>query len=305
MVAQFILSFDCEGKWGVADHLTAQDQQSLSEKNLRWAYQQTLCLLDKYQIPATFAFVGCFSLTSRELKEIEPEFKKLADIFPHYLGVTYEHCFKRAADGWIGDWAVNMVQSSSLAHELALHSMTHIPWDDPNMSESIARQELFLLDQFNNEVISQSKTYIYPRNAVAYPHLLKDRNILGYRIARPRTSRIRSLAHEFNIFNQPEQCDNRSQVLPLKIPAGYFVNWQHGLRRSVPIKLTQFRARNLLKKAAQQSATVHYRLHPENIASAPQTLNALSAILHEVHVLRERGECVILTQHDYCKEAIR
>ena len=61
MPATFILSLDCEGKWGVADHLDAQTHRSLADARLRAAYRDILAALDRYDIAATFAFVGLFA----------------------------------------------------------------------------------------------------------------------------------------------------------------------------------------------------------------------------------------------------
>lgn len=63
MTARFILSLDCEGKWGGADHLTPADHAGLSDQRLRQAYSDNLALLDEFDLPATSAFFGCFSLS--------------------------------------------------------------------------------------------------------------------------------------------------------------------------------------------------------------------------------------------------
>ena len=69
LTARFILSLDCEGKWGVADHLTPANHAQLTDAKLREAYRSILDLLDRYAIPATFAYVGCFSLSAVELAQ--------------------------------------------------------------------------------------------------------------------------------------------------------------------------------------------------------------------------------------------
>ena len=51
------LSFDCEGRWGMADRNHAWLSE-LTTENLTEAYEYILETLSKYNIGATFAFVG-------------------------------------------------------------------------------------------------------------------------------------------------------------------------------------------------------------------------------------------------------
>jgi peptidoglycan/xylan/chitin deacetylase (PgdA/CDA1 family) len=302
MTAKFIISFDCEGKWGVADHLTKQIHQALNNVNLLNSYKNIVSMLDKFDIPATFAFVGCFSVSEPELKSIEPALIELAQIFPHYLGKALTDYRTNSSQGWIGNWALDLIKLSRLNHEIGLHGVTHIPWDDPLMTEEHARQELSILYNANSDLIHEISTYIYPRNAIAYPHLLAEQGIIGYREGRARTSRLNSLLAEFNVFAKPDK--DLKHTIVQAIPAGFFVNWKYGARAYVPLNVSRIRARMLLRRAYQESALVHFWTHPENFATAPGTLNVLKAILEEVVTMRDKGLCQIFTQKSYC-EALR
>ena len=88
----------------------------------------------------------------------------------------------------------------------------------------------------------------------------------------------------------------------IAIPAGYFVNWQHGPRRIVPRELSARRAAHCLRAAHRDDAVVHYWLHPENVASAPGTIDVLRDLLRLVANLRDRGDCKVVTQAQYCAE---
>lgn len=301
MAARFILSFDCEGKWGVADHLTSALHRHLSDASLRQAYRDILALLDTYHVCATFAFVGCFSLSAQRLAAIRSELLALAQFFPDYLGKMLDDYDAGSREGWIGDWALDAVAASPCAHEIGLHGVTHVPWNHPAMTEALARQELGLAYDEHFPVAANTRTYIYPRNAVAYPQLLAERGIVGYREARPRGSRFVSLLSELNLFAKSDH-DPDKETLPLPIPAGRFVNWQSGARKYVPIQITQLRARMMLRHAVATNGIVHYWMHPENVATAPATLGILQAILQEVVALRERGLCDVVTQNSYCRQ---
>jgi peptidoglycan/xylan/chitin deacetylase (PgdA/CDA1 family) len=300
MSARFILSLDCEGKWGIADHLTPTAHAQLSDARLRAAYTSILDLLARYKIPATFAYVGCFSLSAAQLADRRPELEQMAKVFPHHLGPMLQDAFSGSREGWSGDWAVDMAASRSQSHEIGLHGVTHVPWDDPAMTEAHARADLGMAFDLNFPIARPGMTYIYPRGGFGYTHLLAERGFAGYRLVRSHNSRLLSLLSEFDLFSQPDTDPAPASLQP--IPAGYFINWLQGGRKVVPVEVTRLRARQLLKRAAKTGQVVHYWTHPENIASAPETLKVLEVILQEVAAQRERGQCDVLTQLGYCQQ---
>jgi peptidoglycan/xylan/chitin deacetylase (PgdA/CDA1 family) len=179
-------------------------------------------------------------------------------------------------------------------HELALHGVTHIPWD--SMTREQARGEMLVLQEMAAPVRAAT-TFVYPRNRVAHADLLAEFGIAGYRQSPPPKSRLASLLSEFDIFTRPEGDSRPGRPQP--IPAGHFVNWQSRTRRIVPIPLSALRADRMLKQA-DGGGIVHFWLHPENVVTAPRTLVLLRKILELVARYREAGRCEVLTQRDYC-----
>jgi len=296
VAARFILSLDCEGKWGVADILTPFEHATLTRKRQAEAYGKILALLDEYEVPATFAFVGLFGESPRSLEALYPALDRLAERAPDYLGAALQDIRDGSREGWHGDWAVEAVQSAPAGHEVALHGITHVPWG--SIDWQFARDELALLPRLQSP-LREAETFIFPRNEVAHLELLADTGIKGYRLARTYQSRAASLASEFNLLAGPE-VDNPPRGKLCAIPAGYFINWQHGARRLVPRSLSSFRARQMLLRADKSNRVVHYWLHPENIASAPATLANLRDIVEIAARMRDAGRCEILTQKSYC-----
>ncbi|MEU6696864.1 hypothetical protein [Pseudonocardia sp. NPDC046786] len=299
MTARFVLSLDCEGRWGMADRLTPGLRDALSDQPLREAYRGLLDLLDEFRMPATFAFVGLFSLDPRLMRELHPGVRELARHFPDYLGPALAELESPAAQGWHGDWAIEATRGARMPHELALHGATHVPWDHPAMTADLARRELALIHDAGIPLTSEATTYIYPRNAVAYPEVLEEFGIVGYRTARGRHSRIGSLLSEFDLTAPPDP--DLEPSWPVRVPAGYFVNWLSGPRRAVPRRISVARVRNLLTRAADTGGVVHLWTHPENLATAPATLCLLRALLREVARMRDAGRCEVLTQAEYCR----
>lgn len=299
MVARFILSLDCEGKWGVADHLTPAHKVSLSDARLRKAYESILALLEEFEIQATFAFVGAFSLSPSQIRRLSAEFIEFSREVPGYLEHAIADMEVGTKEGWSGEWAVQAVRCSRVRHEIALHGATHIPWDWPGMTLELARKELSWIYEARAPILAETTTFVFPRNACRFPWLLDEFGLAGFRRARSRSGALRSLISEFNLFEKPEAVAGVGR--PLGIPAGFFVNWQKGVRRLVPARVSRARARLLLERASRTGETVHYWTHPENIASAPATLSLLRGILEAVVEMRDKGLCEVVTQDGLCR----
>jgi peptidoglycan/xylan/chitin deacetylase (PgdA/CDA1 family) len=298
MAARFALSLDCEGKWGMADQLTPGLHTALADAPLRAAYIGLLDALDRYDIPATFAFVGAFSLNRAALVDLRPALDELARHFPDYLGPASAG-IAEGAEGWCGEWAVDAVATARIRHEIALHGATHLPWDHPALTPELARRELGLVYEAAAPILRHVSTYVFPRNAVAHLDVLDEFGIAGARAARLRSSRAANLLAEFDL-RAPSDPDPAPAV-PLEVPAGYFVNWRSGARRVVPPPLTRLRVRRMLAHAERTGGVVHLWTHPENLATAPPTLDLLRGILADVARMRDAGRCEVLTQDQYCR----
>jgi hypothetical protein len=301
MPARFILSLDCEGKWGVTHHLGAREHRTLTDANLRRAYRSIIDLLDDFDLSATFAFVGLFGESNSSFKRLRPAVENLALKAPTYIKPALLDIDSGSGEGWHGEWAVSLVENASVQHEIALQGVTHVPWDQ--MTDAFVADEMAIYRELTGPV-RNSRTMVYPRNRVAHTRLLPEYGIEGYRMAPCPRSRARSLAAEFNLFAKSEQDSAWSGEGAVAIPAGYFVNWQSGLRRLVPIAVSEKRFAKLLANAEMIDGLVHFWLHPENVASAPATLDLLRMMARHVARARETGHCTVLTQASYCQSMI-
>ncbi|MEJ7775846.1 MAG: hypothetical protein WKF52_00325 [Sphingomicrobium sp.] len=297
MTARFILSLDCEGKWGVADLLNADLHRTLSDERLRSAYGALVDMLDEFEIPATFAFVGAFTETPSGLKRLQPQLAQMAKRVPHYVGAALSDMNQGSRQGWCGDWAVDRVGAARTTHEIALHGVSHVPWTW--MDQDLLSLELALLRSLESPVRT-AKTFIYPRNEVAHVEALASIGIEGYRLAPPPRSRAVSLLSELNVFAGADR-DSPAAGAPRRIPAGRFINLRSGPRRLVPTQVSSLRGARMLQDSEQRGGVVHYWAHPENFASAPSTLHLLHKILERVARLRDAGRCEVLTQIGYCR----
>lgn len=300
MPATFLFSFDCEGKWGVADGLLLATHQGLSDERLRQAYRQLVALLERYEMPATFAFVGLFAEPPAQVVRMRESLDRMASLSPDYLAPALADMREGSRQGWHGDWAIDLVGSSASPHEIAFHGVTHIPWD--RMDGRLLDEEMSLFRSLASPVRG-SRTMVFPRNRAGHLDAVRTLGIEGYRKGLNR-ARLVNLLDEINPLPRL-QADDALDEGPVAIPAGYFVNWQAGPRRAIPRSLSRLRARLLIDRAARSGTTVHFWLHPENIAQSPRTLARLEDILALVRRACERGQGRIQTQLGYCLDRRR
>jgi peptidoglycan/xylan/chitin deacetylase (PgdA/CDA1 family) len=283
MAGRFILSFDCEGKWGIADHLRPEHDALLSGGRLTEAYGWIAALLAETEVPATFAFTELMLLDPAALAALPGA--EIAARLP-YTSAAFAEIAAGRFDGWSLPEVAALVADR---HEIATHGVTHAPWGEIDAAQ--ARFELSLTAR------APGQTFIFPRNQVAHVEVLAEAGFTGYRLGPPPRSRAVSLLQEANLASRSEPVP--SAAVPQPIPAGYFINWRSGPRRLVPPALTRARARRILNHAARTGGVAHFWTHPENIASAPGTLVNLRAVIEEAVKLRDAGRIEIQTQRDF------
>lgn len=286
-----IFSLDCEGKWGVADHLTREHHALLDDANLRATYRKVCDVFARFGVPATFASVALFATSDEEFAALPLE--DIARELP-YAAPALDDLRNGSGQGWRAPWYRDMVGD---LHELASHGGTHTPFDD--LTPEQAHFELSLIPGLAGQ------TFIFPRNRVDHLSRLAEAGVIAYREAPRRGSRLASLAAEFNIRERSQDPRDSTSGAdePEAIPAGYFINWLSHLRRVVPRAVTRLRARSIIEHAARTGGVAHFWTHPENIATAPATLDNLVAIVEETVRLRDRGEIVVQTQEAFARSA--
>ncbi len=280
-----IISFDCEGRWGLADQAYEPLTQMITDENLRESYDDIFASLTAADLPATFA---CVQLFLRDHKDVsDDELNSYGATFPYLRDVRAA----RADDlsGWHAPWLLDAIPKN---HEIGLHGFTHIPWSE--LSPDQARAELA------NTPAEFRRTLIYPRNDVAHTDLLAEYGCEGYRVASKKRKGAAKLLAEANPYSAPaEPIKTGGNVV--EIPGGYFINWQRGARRHIPQSLSRMRARNCLRDAAKTGGVAHFWIHPENIATHPKTMQNFQAIVDEVARAHSAGDINVMTQIEYCR----
>ena len=132
--AVFIMSFDCEGKWGLADNITDQNCQILTNHNINSSYQQLLDIISRHSLKATFAFVGAFTMSFDEFMEKREWFNDVPINDVSWLVNFNQDVSNQNFDGWFDPIPFEIVKQQP-QHEIASHGFTHVLLDEKLISE--------------------------------------------------------------------------------------------------------------------------------------------------------------------------
>ena len=305
MPPTFILSLDCEGKWGLADMLRPRHHRQLTNSNLVGAYRLLLDMFARYEIPATFAFVMALTLSNEE-KERFPVLDRRQNPGDPWL----EHYWRCLEDGLSQGWHVpetlELVRDAGV-HEIASHSFCHRPLGNGSIDPKGAAEELAHADAAAALKGLKLRTLVFPRNEVGNLRTVRSAGYLGFRsrLAPPRgkAGRFAALLNEFVVKPSPQQPDDLVEDL-VAIPSGRFFNWRFGLRRLVPPAVTRARWHNQLEQCSLNGGVVHLWLHPHNLITGPGTARVLADVLEDVARFRDRGLVQVMTQRDYCEQSL-
>jgi peptidoglycan/xylan/chitin deacetylase (PgdA/CDA1 family) len=305
MPGTFIISLDCEGKWGIADRDRRIESGFITKSALIRAYESLVRTLSTYEMSATFAFVMALTLKKDELSDWMP---RLTDV--QVDGVNWMRNFRRAEaagnlDGWFCPEAFDLVRDSG-RHEIGCHGFRHVPLGNCEVRSEEASYELRSATELAKRKGVDLKTFVFPRNHVGQLSLVADQGYSGFRNAHPvvgRHGRLGNLAREFNVLEGSQDPEPSSFGL-VSIPGGYFLNWRHGLRRAIPEAVTLMRWRSILDAAVANDGVALLYLHPHNIIDGPGTLELFSGVLHIASKLREAKGLAIVTQAEYCEARI-
>jgi peptidoglycan/xylan/chitin deacetylase (PgdA/CDA1 family) len=296
MTAVFIVSIDCEGKWGMADRV--DEARSITDDSLDAVYAMLFSTLDRYQIAATFAVVGLFAAGPEAVDRFA---RATADSPAHrrWLAAPIAAVRSGVTSGWFRQSLFDEIRSVG-AHELATHGASHLPFDAVDVGEAERRLELDWSRRLGAERGARFSTLVYPRNAVVQSDILGDYHITGYRGARKPTAmgRLGHLLSEFNLLARAQS--HSRPPWSGEIPCGIFLNWRHGLRATVPLSVSIRRWRHILDDAERTDGVAHLWFHPHNLITAPTTALLLDAVLAMVHEREVSGSVVVSTQADYC-----
>lgn len=296
----FIVSFDCEGHWGLMDHLEAHGR--LTSADLAYAYERLLALLDRHQVRATFAFVGAFAMSEDEARANLPLFTEVGPRAREWLSPFMADLQTRRTDAWFAPRAAAAVTASG-RHELASHGFTHLPLVEDKIDAAEFEREMTSARIPEAYARAKELTFVYPRNQLGFVHELGRHGFIGYRDALAvrkgqRSSRWRHLYNEVNPFPSSQAQDGAAAAV-VRIPAGRMLNWRSGLRSRIPIAWTARLWRETITDALLNGGVAHVWSHPHNFITGRGMFDLLDEVLKAAGPRIRSGELWNPTMREY------
>ena len=301
--ATFVLSLDTELMWG-SFHRMSPAQFEAGFPAVRGVIARVLALLDRYEIPATWAVIGHLFLDACERDPAGTAHPDL--IHPQqgwWAGEWYgmDPCTDRVRDPlWYGTDILDAIQGARVHHEIGCHSFAHPRFGDPAMTEAAAASDLDACLAIARSRGIELRSFVFPFNSEGHHRLLRERGFRAYRGTGPEELRVRSLP---TAFQRPARLSTQIlgarplvgqpwETLPglWDIPASMLLMTRTGPRRLVSHRARLRRVRAGLGAAQHSGAVFHLWTHPWNLADDPEFhLAVLRDVLDEVVRLRDAG----------------
>lgn len=283
-----VISIDAELGWGFHD-LDRVPRHRV--ENARWGWESTHSILDRYEVPATWAIVGHLLLSECDGRH---------DDHP-----TPPDWFERERNGWADRddlrFAPDLVErlvDSSVDHEIASHSFSHVLFGAPDTSAEIARDECRRVKAVAAEWGLSLDSFVFPRNEVGHLEVLAE---TGFTVYRGRTSLpegassvLATLARNESLLVEP-RIDSHGLV---DVPASVFCfGFEGALRRAAErlwndpmVEL----ARRGIDQAAESDGLFHLWLHPNNLTT-PADADRFERIVEHVDRRRSTSDLQVET----------
>ncbi|MFP8953071.1 polysaccharide deacetylase family protein [Natrialbaceae archaeon A-arb3/5] len=289
-----VLSLDAELGWGFHD---LENPPSDRVESGRRGWSTMLELLEEYDVPATWGVVGHLMLDACDAT----------------------HANHPAPEGWFDrervEWAdredlrfgpdlVNAILDSSVDHEFASHSFSHVLFGRAETDHDLAAAELDRCVEIAADWGLSIDSFIYPRNDVGHRDVLAAYGITAYRGNSPTHDGVRGLldtmVRDQSLLVRPT-VDEFGLV---NVPASLFLFGFEGPARTVAESIWQDpmvrQARRGIDEAVAQDGVFHMWLHPNNL-TRERDGKRMRAILDYLAQKRSETDLVVETMDDVAR----
>lgn len=294
MSAAFVLSVDLELAWG---EFYRREVDVDRMRAARLALPALLALLDRWQIRATFAVVGHLLLAGCDG---HPEHPRPTVSWRPGDWFAGDPCTDEERDpAWYGKSLVDAIARAG--HEIGAHGFSHLPFDDPGVSEAVARAELQACARELKVRGGSGFSLVYPRNGIMFTNLLRDHGFACYRGVEPRwygaaPRVLRKGAHMIDQLLAVTPSVGRAGLRDgvVEVPSSMLFLSREGFRRCLPMWSRVARARRGIARAIREDAVFHLWLHAEDLVpGTEQMIAGLDGVLGEVARQRRAGAITV------------
>jgi peptidoglycan/xylan/chitin deacetylase (PgdA/CDA1 family) len=302
MTGVFTLTLDTELIWGSFDHASpAEFERQYPDE--RATVDGMLRLLERYEVPATWAVIGHLFLSecSRDASG-----RAHGDMV-HPRQSAFEHdwysqdpCTDVRRDPlWYGPDMIDAISDAAHPQEIACHSFAHAQFGDPAMTIEAARSDLAACVRLAAERGITLKSFVFPRNSEGHHAAVHEAGFRVFRGVDPtwhsRTpDPVRRVAHlaDQAMGIAPPVSKPVEQLPGLwNVPGSALLLGTTGVRRYIPAASRIHKAKLGIQRAAEQDGVFHLWTHPFNLSThRAYMLGVLEGILRVAAGARDRDQ---------------
>ena len=254
------ISVDVELAWGNWDNITAA-QLALVEEHERAIVARLIEILDRHQIPATFAIVA--ALLDRDSAAGRPG----------------------REDSWYAPDIVEMITSASVKHDIGSHGGRHIYLDQ--VCDAEADDDIAFARSTHVANGLAFGSFVFPRNRIGKKQVLERHGVKVFRgedeAWHQRIRNRQQLAgRAANLVDKmlpiaPEAVQPVRDGGMVNVPGSMLFMSRNGLRRFAAANVTATKLRRGVAAAAAGGGVFHLWFHPSNFYHAREAQLALFA----------------------------
>lgn len=303
MSGKFIISLDCEGKWGVADR-SREGKGFISNAKLVDVYSRILQLFEKYRFRATFAFVSALCLEPDELVD-GIDGVELLHGGKNWLTPAWGELRAGIVDGWSCPELLTLVRAHG-AHHVCTHGGTHLPYSNSATPSEAVKWDIEFARQHHARFGLGWGGIVFPRNVVGHLDIMAGAGIAYYRSMDRAEQVTGKLGKGVRLANEFVSADKFGlwpvgrghDHCPVGLSPGKFINARIGFRRRVPATATLRRAKTMLRYASIRGRTFHLYTHPHNFINDEGMFGRLETILDMATTMVAEGQLEVMTMED-------
>lgn len=297
-----VISLDLELSWGTFD-LSFDDNV---RKMALWTHDigvpRLLDHLTANGLSATWAVVGAMMDSSL------PDVSGLPDVrYPHFAKPWFSYVPRQGNEAshpeWFGASLVEKIRSAKPEQEIGFHSFSHVPFGWRGMTRERAIGEYQHCARIARKMGMPAKSFVFPRNSVAYLSELRDAGFacfrdsdqLPFRFANETLNSLGMICADF-FGLAPSLVEPTLKNGLVAIPGSLMIRYAGGWRKYIPDASRLRRLKKGLDKARRTSGVFHVWFHPENLyAEWPRLENVVARFLEELGGSVRNGELRCLT----------
>ena len=309
MKGSFVFSLDTELAWGWMEEETDRSKHYPLFKQTRAVIARLLDLMDKYEVPATWALVGRLVEKSEQRKRnIQLFYPNLTEdsLYSNEQINSKEHSFLYYID------LVESIKRTKIQHDIGSHSYSHITFGplkrNRHAAQEVAHEDFKAMQEVMQDYGLKISSFVFPQNALGYQDMLKH---YGIRIFRGQDYKWYSSFPKY-MAKICRQIDFFSTITPIcshptirkdglleTKGSLHFAKLPYGFKKYVPFRFLEQKAMKGIKEAADNGTVFHLWTHPFDLAhESEKHLKILENIFIEINKQQSKGLIEVCTMND-------